>query len=85
MVRALQEAGWDLEAPKATFYVWAPIPAGYSSQEFVTYLLEETGVVVTPGSGFGKFGEGYFRIALTVNEERLQEAMERIKNAIRFS
>jgi LL-diaminopimelate aminotransferase len=48
-------------------------------------LLEETGVVVTPGSGFGKFGEGYFRIALTVNEERLQEAMERIKNAIRFS
>lgn len=85
VVRALQEAGWDLEAPKATFYVWAPIPAGYSSQEFVTYLLEETGVVVTPGSGFGKFGEGYFRIALTVNEERLQEAMERIKNAIRFS
>jgi len=85
VVRALQEAGWDLEAPKATFYVWAPIPAGYSSQEFVTYLLEETGVVVTPGRGFGKFGEGYFRIALTVNEERLQEAMERIKNAIRFS
>ncbi|NLL57390.1 MAG: pyridoxal phosphate-dependent aminotransferase [Firmicutes bacterium] len=85
VVRALQEAGWDLEAPKATFYVWAPVPPGYSSQEFVTYLLEETGVVVTPGSGFGKFGEGYFRIALTVNEERLQEAMERIKNAIRFS
>lgn len=85
VVRALQEAGWDLEAPKATFYIWAPVPAGYSSQEFVTYLLEETGVVVTPGSGFGKFGEGYFRIALTVNEERLQEAMERIKNAIRFS
>lgn len=85
MVRALQEAGWDLEAPKATFYVWAPVPPGYSSQEFVTYLLEKTGVVVTPGSGFGKFGEGYFRIALTVNEERLQEAMERIKNAIRFS
>ena len=85
VVRALQEAGWDLEAPKATFYIWAPVPAGYSSQEFVTYLLEETGVVVTPGRGFGKFGEGYFRIALTVNEERLQEAMERIKNAIRFS
>ena len=85
VVRALQEAGWDLEAPKATFYVWAPVPPGYSSQEFVTYLLEETGVVVTPGRGFGKFGEGYFRIALTVNEERLQEAMERIKNAIRFS
>jgi LL-diaminopimelate aminotransferase len=84
VVKALQEAGWLLEAPKATFYIWAPVPPGYSSQEFVTFLLQETGVVVTPGRGFGKHGEGYFRIALTVNEERLQEAMERIKGAVRF-
>jgi LL-diaminopimelate aminotransferase len=83
-VKALREAGWPLDAPKATFYIWAPVPEGYTSQEFVTFLLEETGVVVTPGRGFGKYGEGYFRIALTVNEERLQEAMERIKGAVRF-
>jgi LL-diaminopimelate aminotransferase len=84
VVNSLQEAGWPLEAPKATFYIWAPVTAGYSSQEFVTYLLEETGVVVTPGRGFGEHGEGYFRIALTVNEERLQEAMKRIKGAVKF-
>ncbi len=85
VVKALQEAGWPLEAPKATFYVWAPVPAGFTSQEFVSYLLEETGVVVTPGRGFGKHGEGFFRIALTVNKERMQEAMERIKNTVRYA
>lgn len=84
VVDALRKAGWELEAPKATFYIWAPVPEGYTSEQFVTYLLEKTGVVVTPGRGFGKYGEGYFRIALTVNEERLHEAMERIINAVRF-
>jgi len=84
VVEALRKAGWELEAPKATFYIWAPVPEGYTSEQFVTYLLEKTGVVVTPGRGFGKYGEGYFRIALTVNEERLYEAMERIINAVRF-
>ncbi|MGI6317222.1 MAG: LL-diaminopimelate aminotransferase [Dethiobacteria bacterium] len=84
VVKALQDAGWDIDPPKATFYIWAPVPQGYTSQEFVTYILEKTGVVVTPGRGFGKNGEGYFRIALTVGEERLKEAMERIKGAIRF-
>lgn len=84
VAQALQEAGWKLQAPKATFYIWAPVPAGYTSQEFVTYLLEKTGVVVTPGVGFGTHGEGYFRIALTVNEERLHEAMARIKGAVAF-
>lgn len=85
VIKALQEAGWPLEAPKATFYIWAPVPAGFTSQEFVSYLLEETGVVVTPGRGFGKHGEGFFRIALTVNKERMQEAMERIKNTVRYA
>lgn len=84
VVKALQDAGWDIDPPKATFYIWAPVPQGYTSQEFVTYILEKTGVVVTPGRGFGKNGEGYFRIALTVGEARLEEAMERIKGAIRF-
>ncbi len=85
VVKALREAGWPIEAPRGTFYVWAPVPAGYTSQEFVAYLLEETGVVVTPGRGFGEHGEGYFRIALTVDEDRMREAMERIKNAVQFA
>lgn len=85
VVQSLQEAGWPIEAPKGSFYIWAPVPSGYTSQDFVAELLEKTGVVVTPGRGFGKHGEGYFRIALTVSRERLTEAMDRIKNTISFS
>ena len=83
VVKALAEMGFEVRAPKATFYVWVPIPAGFeSSTEFVSFILEETGVVVTPGRGFGEHGEGYFRIALTVDAPRMQEAMERIKKAL---
>ncbi|MBT9139534.1 MAG: LL-diaminopimelate aminotransferase [Dehalococcoidia bacterium] len=82
-VAALQEMGINVRAPKATFYIWAPIPAGFaSSADFVGHILEETGVVVTPGRGFGAYGEGYFRIALTVDAKRMQEAMDRIKKAL---
>lgn len=84
-VRALNEAGWDLNPSQGTFYIWAPVPAGYTSTEFVSTILEKTGVVLTPGRGFGKYGEKYFRIALTVDEKRLQEAMDRIKNTVSFS
>ncbi len=84
VVRALQEAGCPLSVPKASFYVWAPVPEGFTSQDFVAYLLEKTGVVVTPGRGFGEYGEGYFRIALTVEVERLKEAMERIKKVVKY-
>jgi len=85
VVQALQEAGWPLQAPRATFYVWAPVPRGFfTSEEFVSHLLEETGLVVTPGRGFGRHGEGYFRIALTVDEERLKEAMERLQGAVEY-
>ena len=84
VVEALKEAGWTVTAPKASFYVWAPVPQGYTSKDFVSYLLEKTGVVVTPGSGFGEYGEGYFRIALTVEVDRLKEAMDRIKGAVRY-
>lgn len=85
MLDALLEAGWPLQPPRATFYIWAPVPRGFTSEEFVTYLLEKTGLVVTPGRGFGYYGEGYFRIALTVGEERLQEAMKRFKEAVKFN
>ncbi len=84
VIKGLREEGWPIEPPRGTFYIWAPVPKGYTSQDFVTHLLEETGVVVTPGRGFGEHGEGYFRIALTVDKVRMKEAMERIKNAVQF-
>ncbi|MFN2366152.1 MAG: LL-diaminopimelate aminotransferase [Desulfurivibrionaceae bacterium] len=79
VMRGLAEMGIKADAPKATFYVWAEVPAGYDSAGFVAHLLEKTGIVCTPGNGFGDPGEGYFRIALTVSKERLQEAVDRMK------
>ena len=79
MVSGLREVGFKVNMPKATFYLWVKVPEGYTSAELTTRLLEEAGVVVTPGNGFGGPGEGYFRIALTQDKERLQEAVERIR------
>ncbi len=78
VVEGLKKLGFELETPKATFYVWAKTPKGYSSADFAAKLLQEAGIVVTPGNGFGEPGEGFFRIALTVDKERLKEALERI-------
>jgi LL-diaminopimelate aminotransferase len=64
--------------PKATFYVWCPTPNKYRSKDFTTLLLSEAGIVTTPGSGFGNPGEGYVRMALTVDKERIEEAVSRI-------
>jgi LL-diaminopimelate aminotransferase len=80
MIKGLREAGFDLETPKASFYLWIRVPRGYTSTQLATTLLEK-GVVVTPGNGFGEPGEGYFRIALTQRKERLEEALGRIKSA----
>jgi len=73
-------AGLEIKAhkPRATFYVWAETPKGYSSSETVAHLLEKAGIVTTPGNGFGDPGEGYFRMALTVSKERLREALDRM-------
>jgi len=78
MVSQLKKAGFELDTPKASFYLWIKTPKGYSSAQLATRLLEK-GVVVTPGNGFGEPGEGYFRIALTQKKARLEEAMQRIK------
>jgi len=78
-VGGLKALGWDVDVPKGTFFVWAPVPGGLDSRSFATRLLEEVGVVVTPGVGFGPSGEGFYRIALTVAEARLAEAMARLK------
>jgi LL-diaminopimelate aminotransferase len=79
MVQGLRDAGFQLDPPKATFYLWVETPDGYTSAQFAGRLLEEAGLVVTPGNGFGDPGEGYFRIALTQKRERLSEAAERLK------
>jgi LL-diaminopimelate aminotransferase len=73
----LEKLGYQFIKPSATFYLWVKTPEGFSSQEFCKKVLQDVGVVVTPGVGFGKAGEGYFRIALTVKEERLKEAIQR--------
>jgi len=80
VVDALNSGGWRLEKPKATIYVWAPVPERYAgdSGAFVADLLERTGVMVTPGRGYGQWGEGYFRISLTYGDDVLEEAMGRI-------
>ena len=80
VVNALNAHGWSIAKPKATIYVWAPVPAKYdgSSRAFATDLLEKTGVVVTPGLGYGPWGEGFFRISLTYPDEVLEEALGRI-------
>jgi LL-diaminopimelate aminotransferase len=83
MVAGLQGIGLEVEKPKATFYLWIQVPKGYTSAQFATLLLEQAGIVATPGNGFGEFGEGYIRMALTVDETRLKEAIERLKK-IRF-
>lgn len=82
LVDGLNSLGWNLAKPKATFYVWAPVPKGYSSSSFAELVLEKAGVVITPGNGYGQNGEGYFRMALTIEKERIQEAIDRIASHI---
>ncbi len=81
LVQGFKDLGWKIDAPKATFYVWIPVPPGYTSAEIALKFLEELNIVVTPGNGFGPNGEGYFRISLTVAESRLMEALDRIKKS----
>jgi LL-diaminopimelate aminotransferase len=81
LVRGLRSLGWSVEAPKATLYFWVPVPQGYTSTEFVTLLLDKCGIIVAPGIGYGESGEGFFRIALTLPEQRIQEAIERMREA----
>jgi len=79
LVEGLQRAGFQVEKPQATFYVWVPLPAGIRSVDFCARLLQEAAIVSTPGVGFGSYGEGFIRFTLTVSEARLQEAVERIR------
>jgi len=80
LVDGLNAFGWNIKKPKATFYIWAKIPKEYkTSTEFTLDLLEKTGVLVVPGNGYGDNGEGYFRMSITTSEDRLLEAVKRLK------
>ncbi|MBM4308375.1 MAG: LL-diaminopimelate aminotransferase [Deltaproteobacteria bacterium] len=79
MVKGLRELGLEVDLPKATFYLWIRVPRGYTSAQFATLLIENAGIVATPGNGFGDAGEGYIRMTLTVDESKLQEAINRLK------
>jgi len=86
-VQGLRRIGWEAPLPKATFYVWAKLPLKFSaltSLEFATLLVQEAGVVVAPGSGFGEYGEGFVRFALVEPEARLQEAIRRIARVLQM-
>ena len=79
LVKGLKEAGIDAEKPKATFYVWCRVPEGYTSMEFAKKLLNEAGVLVTPGVGFGEHGEYFVRFALTRDVGVIEKAVERLR------
>ncbi|HML27051.1 MAG TPA: aminotransferase class I/II-fold pyridoxal phosphate-dependent enzyme, partial [Methanomethylovorans sp.] len=79
LLKGLQGIGLDVKPPKATFYMWAPVPKGYDSMAFSQLLLEKAGIVATPGVGFGQYGEGYIRFALTQSVERINEAVARME------
>ncbi len=79
VVDALGEIGVRVEPPKGTIYVWAPVPEGHTSVSFAERVLEEAAVVVSPGAMYGPSGEGFFRISLTTPDDRIGEAMARIR------
>ena len=79
---ALEEIGVDVEPPRGTIYVWAPVPEGHDSASYCELVLEESGVVVSPGGAYGPNGEGFFRISLTIGDERLREAVERLRSSL---
>ena len=78
VVEALQAIGLHVDPPKASLYVWARVPVGYTSAEYTGLLLEERDIVVTPGSGYGPHGEGYIRLSLTIADEDLERGLERL-------
>ena len=79
VAETLNSLGWSIKPPRATFYVWAPVPKGYDSIGFASHVLDQVGVNITPGVGFGAHGEGYFRLSVTASDARLEEAMSRMR------
>jgi len=78
MVKTLTKIGLKVTPTKASLYIWARIPSGYTSAEYATRLLDEAGVVVTPGTGYGKYGEGFIRLSLTTSDEKIEQGLARL-------
>ncbi len=85
LIDGLNAAGWHIDKPKATMFVWAPVPKNFgTSEEFVKTLLEKSNVMVTPGSAFGPSGEGFVRMALVQTADTMKRVAEQIKNTLQF-
>lgn len=84
LLQALAHIGLPAPTPKATIYIWVPVPEGYTSTSFAEHVLDQAGVVVTPGNGYGLCGEGYVRISMTAPDERIREAVDRIERSLRI-
>jgi LL-diaminopimelate aminotransferase len=80
VIATLRELGWSYDPPKGAFYLWVPTPKGYTSAQFCEFLFEKCAVVVAPGAAYGVNGEGYVRFSLTVKEDRLAEALQRMRD-----
>jgi len=84
LAEALVSVGMEVPKPKATIYMWIPVPSGYTSASFSEHVLEQAGVIVTPGLGYGPAGEGFVRLSLTTPDHRIAEAVERIERSLRL-
>jgi LL-diaminopimelate aminotransferase len=84
LCEALVSVGMEVPKPKATVYMWVPVPTGYTSGSFTEHVLEQAGVAVTPGRGYGPAGEGFVRLSLTTPDDRIEEAVERIERSLRL-
>ena len=78
VVQVMREIGLHVDPPKASLYVWARVPEGYSSAKFTEFLLEDGNIVVTPGNGYGKYGEGYIRMSLTIPDLDMERGLQRM-------
>ena len=79
IIQTLRDIGMHVDDPKASLYVWARIPDGFTSAEFTSLLLEQCDVVVTPGSGYGSFGEGYIRLSITTTDDQIKLGLDRLR------
>jgi L-glutamine---4-(methylsulfanyl)-2-oxobutanoate aminotransferase len=80
LIQGLHDIGWDVTSPAGSFFAWLKVPESFTSESFADFLLENVQIVVAPGNGFGEYGEGYVRVGLLTSEDKLREAVERIKS-----
>lgn len=85
LIEEAKRIGWEVTAPKGSFFAWLPVPLGYTSEQFADLLLDKADIAVAAGNGFGEYGEGYIRVGLLVSEDRLREAIHRIEKLNLFT